>query len=140
LPNLSLIQSGEWTARSSELLLSDRFDQLLREITERFDQVIIDTPPVFAADDAPTIASKMDGVLFVVRGHFTKAHMARQALDILYQRQATILGLIFNRADDRHSSYYYYKYADYYQTGAKGNGAVGKGKGRRAKAKDEVNG
>ena len=48
--------------------------------------------------------------------------MARQALDILYQRQAKILGLIFNRADDQSGSYYYYKYADYYGPGSSSKG------------------
>ena len=58
----------------------------------------------------------MDGVLFVVRGSFTRASLARQALELLYQRQAKVLGLIFNRVNPRSGSYYYYKYADYYKS------------------------
>lgn len=116
LPNLFLLPSGPYLNQSTELFLSSPFDQLLKTFGERFDHVIIDSPPVFATDDAPTLAPKLDGVLFVVRGHFTKAGMARQALDILYQREATILGVVFNRAEVRSGSYYYYRYADYYHS------------------------
>jgi capsular exopolysaccharide synthesis family protein len=120
LPNLSLIPSGEPSNDPSELFLSSEFDRLLEEVQKQFDFVIIDSAPVFAADDATTLAAKMDGVLFVVRGSFTRASLARQALESLYQRQAKVLGLIFNRSNPRAGSYGYYKYADYYQSAKRG--------------------
>ena len=40
----------------------------------------------------------------------------REALEQLYQRQAKVLGIVFNQADASARSYYYYKYADYYAT------------------------
>jgi len=120
LPNLSLIPSGEPNNDPSELFLSSEFDRLLEEVQKQFDFVIIDSAPVFAADDATTLAAKMDGVLFVVRGTFTRASLARQALESLYQRQAKVLGLIFNRSNPRTGSYGYYKYADYYQPAKRG--------------------
>lgn len=124
LPNLALVPCGAAAGDSSELFLSTRFDELLQEAHAHFDHVIVDSPPVFAADDAPTMAPKMDGVLFVVRGGFTRARLARRALDVLYQRQTRVLGLVFNRANARSSSYYYYKYADYYHAAkSAGNGA-----------------
>ena len=116
LPNLSLIPTGEPTTESGELFLSSAFDQLLQDVQKQFDYVVIDSAPVFAADDATTLAPKMDGVLFVVRSSYTRASLARQALEALYQRQAKVLGLIFNRANARAGSYSYYKYADYYQS------------------------
>lgn len=120
LPNLSIIPSGEPSTDSSELFLSGDFDQLLQEAQKQFDYVIIDSAPVFAADDSTTLAPKMDGVLFVVRGSFTRASLARQALELLYQRQAKVLGLIFNRANSHNGSYGYYKYADYCQSAKRG--------------------
>ena len=128
LPNLFIIPSGDPIPDASECFLSERFERLLKDAHGRFDQIIMDSAPVFAADDAPTLAPKMDGVLFVIRGSFTKAAMAHQALDILYQRQARVLGLVFNRADAQSGSYYYYKYADYYYNGSKNGKAVNGGK------------
>ena len=114
LPNLWIIPSGEPINASTELFLNPGFDQLLNRVHQQFDHIIIDSPPVFAADDATTLAPKVDGVLFVLRDAFTRARVARQALDLLYQRQAKVLGLIYNRANARAGAYYYYKYADYY--------------------------
>jgi Mrp family chromosome partitioning ATPase len=50
----------------------------------------------------------------VVRSRFTHTRAVREALEILFQRQARVLGLILNRADSTSSNYYAYKYAEYY--------------------------
>jgi Mrp family chromosome partitioning ATPase len=69
---------------------------------------------VFAADDATTLAPKVDGTLFVVRNHYSGARQVREALELLLRRQAKVLGVVFNRANASARSYHYYKYADYY--------------------------
>jgi Mrp family chromosome partitioning ATPase len=50
----------------------------------------------------------------VVRSRHSSARAAREALELLAQRQARVLGVIFNGVDTSARSYYYYKYADYY--------------------------
>ena len=74
---------------------------------------MIDSSPVFAADDASCLAPKVDGTLFVVRRGHSSARAVSEALDLLAQRQARVLGVIFNGADASARYYYYYKYADY---------------------------
>jgi Mrp family chromosome partitioning ATPase len=59
------------------------------------------------------LAPKVDGTLFVVRGSFSSAGQVREALELLHQRQAKVLGLVFNRADSSARAYYYYKYPKY---------------------------
>ena len=76
----------------------------------------MDSVPVFAADDTTSVAPKLDAVLFVVCGARTSSRVARQALELLYQRQTKILGLVFNRANSKARSYYYYKDKKYYRT------------------------
>jgi Mrp family chromosome partitioning ATPase len=83
-----------------------------------FDYVVIDSSPVFAADDAMTLAPKVDGTLFVVRSRSSRASEVRQALDLLSQRQAKVLGLVYNRADSSALSYKCYKGGNYVQFGA----------------------
>ena len=118
----SFIGSGSVSRNTGDLLLGPDFDRLLARLREQFDYVLIDSSPVFAADDASTLAPKVDGTLFVVRSGFSGARLAREALDLLYQRQAKILGVVFNRANTSSRSYYYYKYADYYPGTAKAEG------------------
>lgn len=114
LPNLSFISVGGSHGHSGDLLLSSRFDQLVAELRRRFDFVIIDSSPVFAADDATTLAPRVDGTLFVVRSRFSRAGPTLQALQQLYQRNARVLGVVFNQADASAPSYYYYKYSNYH--------------------------
>ena len=114
LANFSFISRGGSISHPGDLFLSSAFQQLLATFRKEFDYVLIDSSPVFAADDATTLAPKVDGTLFVVRRRFSRANAVRAALDLLYQRQARVLGLVFNRADASASSYYYYKNPDYY--------------------------
>jgi capsular exopolysaccharide synthesis family protein len=114
LPNLSFISRGGGVSHPGDLFLGVVFDKLLASFREQFDYVLIDTSPVFAADDATTLAPKVDGILFVVRRRFSRAGAVRAALELLYQRQAKVLGLVFNRADSSAGSYYYYKHPEYY--------------------------
>jgi capsular exopolysaccharide synthesis family protein len=114
LPNFAFIPSGAVASNSGDLFLSSAFDQLLTRLRQQFDYVVIDSSPVFAADDATTLAPKADATLFVVRNRYSRARPVREALELLYQRQARIMGVIFNQADASARSYYYYKYAEYY--------------------------
>jgi capsular exopolysaccharide synthesis family protein len=114
LPNFSFLARGSVSRNPGDLFLSPAFDQILARLREQYDYVILDSSPVFAADDSSTLAPKVDGTLFVVRSRFSHARAIREALELLFQRQAKVLGLILNRADSSARSYYSYKYAEYY--------------------------
>lgn len=114
LDHLFLLPRGTINERVGELFLKPAFDKLLQDASNEFEYVIFDSIPVFAADDATAIAAKMDAVLFLVRGARTSSRLARHALELLYQRQAKVLGIIFNRTNTRRGSYAYYKYGKYY--------------------------
>jgi len=114
LSNFSFIARGGDAGDPGDLFLSKDLDHLLASWRRDFDFVVIDSCPVFAADDPTTLAPKVDGTLLVVRNRFSRAGAVRQALDVLSQRQARILGLIYNRAETSSRSYYYYKYGEYH--------------------------
>jgi Mrp family chromosome partitioning ATPase len=118
LPNLMFMPRGRVCHNPGDLFLSPAFDRLIEKLREEYDHVIIDSSPVFAADDSSTLAHKADGTLFVVRSRFSNARVVRQALELLFQRQAKVLGLVLNRADTSARSYYAYKYAEYYSNAA----------------------
>jgi capsular exopolysaccharide synthesis family protein len=116
LQNFAFLSRGKDRGLSSDVFLGGTFDQILARMRRQFDYVVIDSSPVFAADDASTLAPKADGTLFVVRSNFTSARQVREALELLHHRQAKVLGLVFNRADASARSYHYYKYADYHRS------------------------
>jgi capsular exopolysaccharide synthesis family protein len=116
IPNLSFLAAGCATAEPGELVLRSQLNDFLSEVHSHFDYVILDSPPVLAADDAATLAPSVDGVLYVVRGTFTSARMVREGLDALRQRHAHVLGLIFNRALSSPFDYHpYHRYRDEYR-------------------------
>jgi succinoglycan biosynthesis transport protein ExoP len=116
VPNLFLLPRGESTHKSAELFLSQTMSGFLKEAAEKYDYVLFDTAPVMAADDVTSLAPRVDGVIFVIRAEHTSARVARSALDLLYQRQTRVCGIVFNGVRTRTGDYYYYyKYKDYYR-------------------------
>jgi polysaccharide biosynthesis transport protein len=115
LRNLALVPAGKAKRNPGELVLSSEWDDFLAEAREQFDYVLVDTPPVLAADDAGALAPKVDGVLLVVRGSYTSARMVRGTLDALRRRHVHVIGLILNRAiSSRYERQYYGRYRAIY--------------------------
>jgi capsular exopolysaccharide synthesis family protein len=113
-PNLFLLPRGGTTHQSSELFISASTSAFLEQAAAQYDYVILDTPPVMAADDVTSLAPHVDAVLFVLRAEHTSARVAHAALDLFAQRQVRILGIILNAVRPGSADYYYYKYKDYY--------------------------
>jgi succinoglycan biosynthesis transport protein ExoP len=113
LPGFGFLSRGSLTHNPGDLFLSPAIDRILNHFREHYDYVLIDSSPVLAADDTSTFAPKVDGTLFVVRRRFSNARVVREALEVLFQRQASVLGLILNRSDASSRSYYFYKYSGY---------------------------
>jgi polysaccharide biosynthesis transport protein len=113
LPNFAFISAGAKSGNPGDNFLSSGMDDLLARWRREFDYVVIDSSPLFAADDASCLAPKVDGTLFVVRRGHSSARAVNEALNLLAQRQARVLGVIYNGADISAHNYYFYKYADY---------------------------
>jgi len=113
-PNLSLLPRGTTTQRSSEFFIGPVMEKFLQESKQEYDYVVIDSAPVMAADDVTSLAPRMDGVIFVIRAEHTSARVAQSALNMLYQRKAHVLGLVFNSVNvNTGDYYYYYRYQNY---------------------------
>jgi len=119
--NLDLLARGDVFDQTSEMLLSKTAEEMLKEMSEEYDYVIFDSAPVLVADDTASFAPKLDTVLFVVRMSSTMARLSGKALDLLYERQVNIGGVILNRSSSNLKEYTYYNYASYYYAPAKSN-------------------
>jgi polysaccharide biosynthesis transport protein len=115
-PNLFLLPRGKTLGQPSEHLLRDSTDALLADIYNHYDYIIIDSSPVLAADDSTSLAPKIDATLFVVRLSYTSARLVRKSLELLYNRQVNVPGVILNYVDTSLPEYYYYQYSEYYNT------------------------
>jgi capsular exopolysaccharide synthesis family protein len=107
---LNFLQSGAPPAHPSELLASARMRETLQLLLDRYDMVLVDSPPVFPITDAAILAAKVDGVVLVVRGQRTERQITREALERLRFMNATVVGVVLNAVDPGSSDYYRYPY------------------------------
>jgi len=107
--NVSVVTSRRPQADTYELLANGRFGELVHEARQRFEYVIIDTPPVLPTADSRLLAEWIDGYVILVSGDSTPRRLLEETLALL--GPAKILGLVFNRESYKHSRYgkYYYR-------------------------------
>ncbi|MCH7627363.1 MAG: polysaccharide biosynthesis tyrosine autokinase [Proteobacteria bacterium] len=121
IPNLSVLPSGPVPPSPTELLSSNRLEDLLTEGARHFDTVIVDSPPVLGLADAPLMSALVDGVVFVVEANRNRRGSLRGAIRRLRAMRPIILGAVLTKfeATKAGNQYYsdYYGY-DYYQYGS----------------------
>lgn len=111
---LDFIASGTVPPNPSELLVSDRFRELILELSSRYDIVLMDTPPVLAVTDAG-IVGRSAGACFMVLGH--GQHQVREielAHKRLIQAGVRVQGVVFNNIPMGGMGYSYGKYYGYH--------------------------
>ena len=94
--NLFVLPAGTLPHNPTELLLSEKFNTILRELEAQYDYIFIDTPPVCSFTDAAIISRKMLGTILVCKSGHTKFDVAQKAQHILEQGGGKILGTILN--------------------------------------------
>ncbi|MCK4330083.1 polysaccharide biosynthesis tyrosine autokinase [candidate division WOR-3 bacterium] len=114
IDNVSAIISKSPPPNPSELLGSEKIKDLLSDLKEKFDFILIDSPPVLTCTDAAVVASFVDAVLIVVKSHKTPRNALVQTKDIMERVRAKIAGAVLNMVPTGRSSFGYYRYYHYY--------------------------
>ena len=123
VPGLDILPLTQVAYTPRDLFGSDSMSSLLRILRERYDQVILDGPPLLAVADARTLAMQADSVLMVARWSKTPRQAIRAALSRLEQDGSSVAGLILTLVDTKargalsadDPAYYYGAYRAYYQ-------------------------
>ena len=125
IANLSLLPCGPIPPNPAELIISDRMKDMLRELAERYDHILVDSPPLINVTDPVILATMVDGVILVVHGGKSTRDVVRRARQELTNVGAKIFGVVLNNVDLRREGYDYYYYNRYYsgytQDGAEAN-------------------
>ncbi len=122
--NLSVVVSGPIPPNPAELLASRRMHDFLGTVSERFDLILIDSPPVLATSDACAVAHHVDGVLLVVDSGRTSDVALRRAKERIEGVRGRIIGAVLNRFDAAAHGYsrrHYDTYDAYYARGSLGS-------------------
>ncbi len=115
MENLSLVTSGGHPENPGEFVVSPKFREILADLRNRFDVVLIDSPPLLPVADATSLSTQVDGTLLVFRirkGVVLASTKARELLDLVH---AKVLGVIVNGVDQNpyYSEYGGYNYSGY---------------------------
>jgi len=109
---LDVIPRGPIVAGVTELLCTDRFEELVEQWKLKYDRVILDTPPVLGLSETNTLQRVADGVVLVIRAHKTLTKDVVDAVDTLKRTGTHLFGMVLNAVDlsklANHYTYYYY--------------------------------
>lgn len=112
--NLNIITSGTKPPNPAELLASGAMKEFLESLREKYDSIIIDTPPIVAVTDAQLLSRYADGCILVVASAQADRYAAMKAKELLEKVDANVLGVVLNKVDGSHKGYYGAYYYSYY--------------------------
>ena len=108
LTTLDVIPSGTVPPLPADLLASDQMTEVVRQLREKYDYVIFDTPPVLSVTDPAIVAAQADGMVLVIRQGYCTRRMLSRAAEILHELDVKVYGFVFNGVDASLPEYYGY--------------------------------
>lgn len=112
IERLSILPSGPIPPNPSELLSSKMMGRTVQYLSEQFDIVLFDCPPILAVTDAQILANYCQGVILVVKSRATEIEAAQKAKEQLQHVNAKLLGVVLNDREMNGGTYYYYYYGE----------------------------
>ncbi|HHF3222384.1 TPA: GumC family protein [Vibrio diabolicus] len=110
--NLDVLPAGLIPPNPQELLASDRFKKLLEHFQNKYDRIIIDTPPLLSVSDALILGQYANGLITVIRSESTKSSLVNLALSKQIQHSVPSLGVLITQAKTKEGeTLYVQKYA-----------------------------
>ncbi|NJK36300.1 MAG: polysaccharide biosynthesis tyrosine autokinase [Oscillatoriales cyanobacterium RM2_1_1] len=117
IDHLSILPAGVTPPNPLALLDSKRMISLVRNFSEEYDFVIIDTPPLILAADALTLSQMAGGILLVARPRILDRDSAKRAQEMLQRSGQRVLGLVVNAINKNESAKYFYHAKRYFPVG-----------------------
>ena len=114
IENLDFIPAGTIPPNPSEILESSNMKSFLKQMKEKYDIILIDSPPIIAVTDAEVLSSIVDGSILVVSSESTQAELMEKAIGLLHGQNSFFLGTVLNNFKYKGTYGSYYKYYYYY--------------------------
>jgi capsular exopolysaccharide synthesis family protein len=114
IPNLWVLPCGPIPPNPAEMISSARMKGLLRVLSENFDHIVIDSPPLLKVTDSVILSTLVDGVILIVHGGKSTGDVLRRTRQELSLAGAKIFGVVLNNVDTPQGEYYenYGNYSD----------------------------
>ena len=123
IPNLSVLPCGPIPPNPAELISSDRMKELLRTLSQQFDHILIDSPPLISVTDPVILSTMVDGSILVVQSGKSTRELVRRARRELAGVGARVFGVVLNNVNvkrEGYDDYDYYRYTSSYNDGYRG--------------------
>jgi succinoglycan biosynthesis transport protein ExoP len=113
LANLSIMTSGPLPPNPSELISSNKMNELMRVLNEKFDIIVWDSAPIMTVTDSLILSKILDGTVIIAKAGKTTYEIVRRGLKSLRGRrqkdlESRVLGVVINAINIKKSDYYYY--------------------------------
>ena len=105
VPNLSVLPCGPIPPNPAELISSERMRLMLKELGEKYDHILIDSPPLINVTDPVILSTMVDGVIMVVQAGRSTRDIVRRARQELGSVGAKIFGVVLNNLDIKREGY-----------------------------------
>ena len=115
LDNWYILPAGDLPPNPSELLGSPRMESILQALSQRYDYIIIDLPPVNLVSDALAISSFITGMVVVIREDYTEKKELKNCFRLLNLSNVNVFGCVLNESKNGKGSYSKYRYRKYYK-------------------------
>jgi len=115
---LDILSAGVLAPNPLELLSSTKFDAVMKVLKDKYDRIIIDSPPSQTVSDTLILSKQSDSIIYVVRSESTKQSAVKKGLSRLMQIGAKVDGIVLNKVDIKKSGKDGYEgYYDFYDYG-----------------------
>lgn len=113
MPNLSYLSTGPLPPNPAELLMGSKLVSFLTVAVEKFDQIIIDGPPILGLADAPILANRATATLLVIEAGETRVAVAKNAIKRIFAARGHLIGAVMTKYNAKLHSGNSYGAGDY---------------------------
>lgn len=116
LDGLYIMPSGHIPPNPAELLMSNKFKELIEEIKRDFDYVLIDFPPIGLVSDSAAAVNYIDGYIFVARANQSKISDVKDTIERLESLGGKIIGIVLNDTGAKSGKFGKYSHYENYKS------------------------
>lgn len=113
--NVDIIFTGPLPPNPSEMLGSEEFKTILKILRDKYDYIIIDTPPLGVVIDSANVAKICDGTIIVIESEVISYRLVQKVIKQLEKGRCRILGAVLNKKVVKRKGYYSKTYGNYYE-------------------------
>ena len=107
-----MLPSGGKSKSPTQILGSNEFEALFANLRDRYDRIVVDSPPLAAVSDALNLLRLVDGVVYVIKFNTVKRRTASINVRRLWESDTPVFGALLNNITSANSIYYYSQYKD----------------------------